>query len=278
MRGTARVGALQAIHEHVIVRGLKALCGLGWIVPMNFGCSSSMPFLSFRKACWVFVLPHPNTKVIITSGNVRTYPAQVMTEYWGQRLAGLTHEIMLKAKRGCPGRQRGRSPGRAASVQLRRPELQAGHVLPVPGLCGQHANFAGVATATARRRGGRARSPQAWWRAERRQGWSSLSGAPSCPPLVFQGGTLCTSAWTRCAAGATGWPTPPLLPILARPTASMWRARCRTWALRALQHRQSSKNMLTWRARTFTFWSTWGRALQRKDGLARVRSTWPSPA
>ena len=44
---------------------------------------------------------------------------------------------------------------------------------------------------------------------------------------------LCTSAWTWCAAGATGWPTPPSpCPFCARRTAlSPWTACCRTWAL-----------------------------------------------
>ena len=61
--------------------------------------------------------------------------------------------------------------------------------------------------------------------------------SPKLPPLVFEAQTCAkdalSSAWTWCAAGATGWPTPPSpCPSCARWTAlSPWTACCRTWAL-----------------------------------------------
>ena len=53
--------------------------------------------------------------------------------------------------------------------------------------------------------------------------------SPKLPRLVFE--AQACAAW--CAAGATGWPTPPSpCPSCARRTAlSPWTACCRTWAL-----------------------------------------------
>ena len=157
-------------------------------------------------------------------------------EYRGQRLAGLAHEIflkLLKAKREVPGaaeRQKtlAAQDGKCALCGCGLTgACELDHVVPV------RQAFAG---SVARRRCERARSPRVWRAAWPPASWST-SGAPSCLLWFLRRRraqrTARTSAWTWCAAGATGWPTPPSpCPSCARRTAlSPWTACCRTWAL-----------------------------------------------
>ena len=157
-------------------------------------------------------------------------------EYRGQRLAGLAHEIFLKlagsARRGGEAEDPGRAGRQVRAVRLRADGRRAGpRGAGKAGLCGQRADFAGAVRRLPQREdadGERARAawPPASW---------STPGAPSCPLWFLRrrrATTRCTSAWTWCAAGATGWPTPPSCPSCARRTAlSPWTACCRTWAL-----------------------------------------------
>ena len=115
------------------------------------------------------------------------------------------------------GGEAGRAGRQARAVRLRADgrHLRAGpRCAGAAGLCGQPANSAGAVRRLSQREDAERE------RAAHQPGGARRHGAVRpAPPLSLRRRrareTLSWSAWTWCAAGATGWPTPPSpLPIL----------------------------------------------------------------
>ena len=155
-------------------------------------------------------------------------------EYRGQRLAGLAHEIflkLLKAKREVPGaaeRQKtlAAQDGKCALCGCGLTgACELDHVVPVrQAFAGSVQTLQALCGDCHSEKTLRESAQPTSLESRVAPGVMEYVRSPKLPPLVFEAQTCAKDstyvAWTWCAAGATGWPTPPSpCPSCARRTA-----------------------------------------------------------